>query len=68
MIDARWQGAISLDKEFIDYTLKHLQSEAIEDEIEQIKVNTKALFKSKKRLTRMLVGETKSVKRRLRFW
>lgn len=25
LIDASWQGAISLDKEFIDYTLKHLQ-------------------------------------------
>lgn len=62
LIDARWQGAISLHKEFIDYTLKHLQPKATKEEIEQIKVNAKALFRSKKRLTRMLVGETSTLR------
>lgn len=61
LIDARWQAAISLDKEFIDYILKHRQSEANEEEIESIKVNAKDSFRSKKRFIRMLIGEIESV-------
>lgn len=34
LIDARWQAAISQDKEFIDYIFKHLQLEETEEEIE----------------------------------
>ncbi|XP_059073796.1 uncharacterized protein LOC131874436 [Cryptomeria japonica] len=63
LIDERWQAAISHDKEFIDYIFKHLQLEASEEEIETIKFNAKALFRSKKRLTRMLIGETESVQK-----
>ncbi|XP_059064805.1 uncharacterized protein LOC131856871 [Cryptomeria japonica] len=41
----------------------HLQPEATEEEIEQLRVNLKASFRSKKRLTRMLIGETVSVQK-----
>ncbi|XP_057873186.1 uncharacterized protein LOC131079291 [Cryptomeria japonica] len=63
LIDARWQATISLNKEFINYTLEHLQLKATEEEIEQIKVNTKALFRSMKRLTRIIIRETESVQK-----
>lgn len=63
LIDARWQPTISQDKKFVDYIFKKLQLEASEEEIEAIKVNAKASFRSKKRLTRMLIGETESVQK-----
>ncbi|XP_059068448.1 uncharacterized protein LOC131858966 [Cryptomeria japonica] len=39
------------------------QREESEEEIKQIRVNAKASFRSKKRLTRMLIGETESVQK-----
>lgn len=63
IIDARWQAAIRQDKEFIDYTLKHLQPESSEEEIEDAQVNAKSFLRSKKRLTRMLICDTESVQK-----
>lgn len=60
-LDARWQAAIKQDKEIIEFVLVSLQQEASEKELQNIFLNSKPFFRSKKKLTRLLVGESQSV-------
>ncbi|XP_057859038.1 uncharacterized protein LOC131067888 [Cryptomeria japonica] len=61
IIDARWQATMKQDREYIEYFLKNLQHEATQEEIDEIFAKAKSSFRSKKGLTRMLIGETQSV-------
>ncbi|XP_059073401.1 uncharacterized protein LOC131874168 [Cryptomeria japonica] len=53
--------AMKQDREFVEYTLKNLQPEATKEELDDILLKEKSSFRSKKRLTRMLIDETQSV-------
>lgn len=59
-LDARWQAAIKKNREFIEFILKNLQTEATK-EIDEILAKDKSSFRSKKRLIRLLIGETQLV-------
>ncbi|XP_059073479.1 uncharacterized protein LOC131874222 [Cryptomeria japonica] len=54
-------AAMKQDREYIEYFLKNLQPEATEEELDEIIAKAKSYFRLKKRLTRMLIGETQSI-------
>ncbi|XP_057826103.2 uncharacterized protein LOC131037880 [Cryptomeria japonica] len=62
-IDARWKDVMKKDREFVEYTLKNLQLEVTKEQLEDVLMNSKSSFRSKKRLIRMLIGETQSVQK-----
>ncbi|XP_059067226.1 uncharacterized protein LOC131858157 [Cryptomeria japonica] len=60
-IDARRQVVMKQDRECIEFILKNLQPEATREDIDETLEKVKSSFRSKKRLKRMLIGETQSV-------
>lgn len=60
-LDARWKAAIKQDREIIEFVLVSLQPEASKEELQNILLNSKPFFRSNKRLTRLLVGESQSI-------
>lgn len=46
------------DREFVEYTLKNLELKVTKEELEDVLMIAKSSFRSKKRLTRILIGET----------
>ncbi|XP_059065914.1 uncharacterized protein LOC131857400 [Cryptomeria japonica] len=57
----RSKEAMKQDREYFEFDLKNLQPKATKEELEEILAKAKSSFRSKKRLTRLLIGETQSV-------
>lgn len=60
-LETRWKTAINKNKELIELVLMHLQPETSREDIQEIIYKYRPLFITKKRLTRLLVGESQSV-------
>lgn len=60
-LEARWKTAMKQDKELIEFVLMHLRMETSREDIQEIISKTRALFLTKKRLTRLVMGESQLV-------
>lgn len=60
-MEARWKTTIKQDKELIEFVLMHLQLETSMEDIQEIISKERPLFLTKKRLTRLIVGESQLV-------